>query len=189
MHAIQFMYKFQLNQDIGVLKNIKRSTKPKKLPVVFSKPEVKRILALLSDEKKLMVQLLYGSGLRVSEVASIRIKDIDFDNQQLYVRYGKGGKDRTTLLPASLISEIKKQMVKVKLKTEHDIANGVRITLEPSIANKNPSAAFKLAFAYLFPSKLICHDDQGRPHRHGRQHLHDHGAGLCGLGKQHLREG
>jgi len=124
--AIIFLYKKVLKKDIDELE-FTWAKKPKRLPIVFTRKEVKSILAQLSGDKWIMANLLYGSGLRLMECLRLRVKDVDFEYNQIIVRSGKGQKDRTTILPTSLIPELKKQIERVKRLHEQDIKNGYKV--------------------------------------------------------------
>jgi len=83
-----------LNKELGDFGNVVRAKQSRKIPVGFTKDEVRRILTNLTCEKQLMASLLYGSGLRLTECLQLRVKDVDFDKKQIIVRAGKGEKDR-----------------------------------------------------------------------------------------------
>jgi len=97
--ALVFLYKQVLNIELPEFDKIVWAKKPKKLPVVFSKAEVKSVLEQLSGTYWIMANLLYGSGLRLIECLRLRVKDIDFNKDQITVRAGKGDRDRVTMLP------------------------------------------------------------------------------------------
>ncbi len=101
LSAILFLYRDVLKRELGWVNNVERAKKPERLPVVFSKQEVESILLRLEGTKWLMASLLYGSGLRLMECLRLRVKDIDFEYNQVGVRAGKGQKDRITMLPVS----------------------------------------------------------------------------------------
>jgi len=102
---------------------IKRPKKEKVLPVVLSKNEIKKILGQVNNVKhKLLLGLMYASGLRVSEVCRLRVKDLDFDNDILWVRQGKGSKDRQTLMPKN-ISKILQRYVNKKTLNDYVFEN------------------------------------------------------------------
>jgi integrase len=103
---------------------IERAKRPERLPVVFTYSEVKQILAHLDGVDHLIVSLLYGSGLRLMEGLRLRVKDVDFEDQQITVRDGKGNKDRVTMLPISLIEPLKLQLQKAKSLHDQDLALG-----------------------------------------------------------------
>jgi len=102
LNSIMFLYNQVMHKEIGSLKDIERAKRPKRLPTVFSQKEVLIILSMMRDTPQLVAGILYGSGLRLMECLRLRIQDIDFDRDQIFVRSGKGDKDRVTLLPQRL---------------------------------------------------------------------------------------
>lgn len=100
LSAILFLYRHVLKKELGWVDNVERAKKPSRLPVVFTKDEARAILVRLEGAKWLMASLLYGAGLRLMECLRLRVKDIDFEYNQIVVRDGKGQKDRVTMLPA-----------------------------------------------------------------------------------------
>src|SRR6056297_700245 len=152
--AIVFLYKNVLKSEVGNLKNLKRAKKPKHLPTVLSKNEVKDLLKELDGIPYLIASLLYGGGLRISEALSLRVKDVDFDYMQITVRSGKGKKDRITMLPDKLKPLLKDQIRKVHRLHQQDLARGFGRTILPnSLAKKYPDATKELGWQYLFPSR------------------------------------
>lgn len=103
LNALLFLYKQVLGRDIGLIQGVVRAKRPERLPVVMTPDEVRAVLARLSGREWLMACLMYGAGRRVMECLRLRVKDIDFGMNQIVVRDGKGGKDRTTTLPATVI--------------------------------------------------------------------------------------
>lgn len=159
MHAILFMYKHILRIDLGYLDEIVRAKKPKRIPIVFTEDEVSRIINELHGQSKLIVQLLYGSGLRLNECLSLRIKDIDLNNNKIHVHDGKGQKDRITLLPGSVKESIIQQINKVKALHEIDISNGYGFAPMPNALDKKyPIAGRELTWQYLFPADRLSKD-------------------------------
>jgi len=124
LNAIIFLYKQVLKIEIGDLGQMERAKKPERLPVVLSKNEVRQVLAGLSGQFRLMGQLLYGCGLRLMECVRLRVKDIDFELNQIIVRDGKGMKDRSTMLPNQLRSLLIDHLEKVKITHLQDLENG-----------------------------------------------------------------
>jgi len=102
LKAILFLYHEVLRLEIGYVNGVVRAKKPRRLPVVLTKEEVKQILTRLSGTPWLMAMLLYGAGLRLMECCRLRVKDIDFSQNHIVVRAGKGNKDRHTMLPSFL---------------------------------------------------------------------------------------
>ncbi|WP_305080648.1 phage integrase N-terminal SAM-like domain-containing protein [Microbulbifer sediminum] len=115
---------------------------PRRLPVVYSRSEISAILSHLHGVSRLQVQLLYGAGLRSAELLSLRVKDIDFGSNNIFVRAGKGNKDRTTMLPQSLVPELKRQIQRVEILHSGDLADGLgEVYLPDALARKYPRAA------------------------------------------------
>src|SRR5690606_65529 len=105
LNALVFLYAKVLLQPLGEIGEVVRVKRPARLPPVLTHAEATEIIGLLVQPHRLLASLMYGAGLRVVEATRLRIKDVDFDRQIITVRDGKGAKDRTTLLPASLRSE------------------------------------------------------------------------------------
>ena len=157
--AIVFLYKHILNQKVPALDNLKRASKPEKVPIVLSVEEVKLILSHLNGLPKLIIGLLYGAGLRLSECLRLRIKDLDFDYIQITVRSGKGEKDRYTILPASLQNPLKVHIQKVKNLHLKDLKIGMGMVQLPyALRRKYPKAQTDFNWQYLFPSTTISAD-------------------------------
>ena len=166
--AIVFLYKHILDLKVPALDNLKRADKPVKVPVVLSVEEVQRILSNLTGLPKLIVSLLYGSGLRLSECLRLRIKDLDFDYNQITVRSGKGNKDRFTVLPESLEESLKSQVKTVRWQHRKDLQKNLGMTLLPNALRiKYPNAQTELRWQYLFPSAGISKEPRtGFRHRY-----------------------
>ncbi len=96
-------FRFVFNEDLGDLKNAVRAKTGRRLPVVFSVEETGKLLKNTEGTTGLMLKLIYGGGLRVNECCRLRSKDIDLDQQLIFVRDGKGGRERSTQLPAHSI--------------------------------------------------------------------------------------
>ncbi len=115
---------------------------------------------------------MYGSGLRTSEAISLRVKDIDFDQQMIVVRSGKGNKDRRTILPETVIEELHEQIISVMRLHESDLKNGYgEVAMPNALARKYPSAATELAWQFLFPSHKYSRDPRSGIER--RHHVYD----------------
>lgn len=153
--ALVFLYEHILNQPVQELQSLKRAKKPKRLPVVLTDKEVKDIFACLTGTSRLGIGLIYGSGLRISEALRIRIADVDLDYKQLTVREGKGIKDRITMIPESIIPDLKEHITKVKLLHDLDLKKGFGQTILPkALSLKYPNADRLFRWQYLFPSKV-----------------------------------
>ena len=168
--ALIFMYKYVIRREIVGL-NYSLTKKPKRMPTVLDEQEVAIIMGLLRGKYKLITALLYGAGLRIHEALRLRVKDIDFTNKTVFVFRGKGGKDRYTLLPHSLVEPIKQQIEKSKQIHKRDLQDGFGLTsLPPSLIRKYGNAAKDKAWQYLFTSSTRCeHPYDGYVCRH---HIH-----------------
>ena len=169
--VIVFMYKHIFERELTLLDDTVRARAPKRVPVVLSNDEAVKLINLMPETYQLMFSILYGSGLRKAELLRLRIKDIDFDNQSIFVFRGKGKKDRVTMLPQTLVSLIREQISKVAEIHKKDIAEGEGKTSLPSgLARKYPYAITDIKWQYLFPSRNRCqHPTDGYYCRH---HLH-----------------
>lgn len=172
LQGILYLYKNVLNKDVGWLDDIKHVSRVKHLPVVFSKREVEKILEQLNGVVKLIVSLLYGGGLRLNECLNLRIKDVDFDYNQIVVRDGKGEKDRYTILPKSIQPELRQHMNKVYLIHKNDLSRGRGETVLPyALKLKYPNAGKEFKWQYVFPAdKFVKQKDTGLIFRY---HIHE----------------
>ena len=153
LNAIVFLFKNVLGKDPNDFDEIKRAKRKKKLPDVFSKDEVNNLFSKMKDTPLLIVRLIYGSGLRVSECLSLRIKDIDFDLKNITVRSAKEGYDRITMLPKSIINDLTIQLQKVKKLHEEDIELGHgNVVLPDNLHTKYPDAGRNFSWQWIFPA-------------------------------------
>ncbi len=168
LSALVFLYKQVLGVPTLKLDKLQRAKKPKNLPVVLSKEEASALFKYLSGLPALVCKLLYGSGLRISEGLRLRVQDIDFDYEQLWVRSGKGNKDRVSLLPQQCIPALKKQIQNVKTLHDNDTAHGLgRAILPKALSKKYPNEDQELRWQYVFPAKIISEDPRsGLKHRY-----------------------
>lgn len=163
LQGILFLYKEIIHKDVGWIDDIERPTKPKHIPVVFTKAEAHSIIQNMEGLPKLITGLLYGSGLRLSEALRLRVKDIDFEYNQIIVRDGKGEQDRVTLLPQSLIPHLKEQIQKRRLLHSDDLKKNRGETILPyALAEKYPNASKEFGWQYVFPSERIIRNEKGR---------------------------
>ena len=158
LNALIFLYKQFLKVELRELK-YRFSSKPPRIPVVFTHDEAQSVIAQLKSPASLQARLMYGSGLRISECLRLRIKDIDFGMNMLVVRAGKGDKDRVTILPESLISFLRLQIDYVeqvhKIDTHNEVAG---VYLPDALAKKYPRAPFEFGWQYLFPAMHLSID-------------------------------
>lgn len=170
LNAIVFLYARVLEQPLGEIGDVVRVKRAPRLPTVLSHQEAMLIIDRLAHPYQLMASLMYGAGLRVVESARLRVKDIDFQNQTIVVRDGKGGKDRTTLLPTALIIPLKSRIEHVATAwRSQDAFYKTPVSLPFALRRKYPQAARSLAWQWLFPSGGICLDEDGESVRH---HVH-----------------
>jgi integron integrase len=153
LHALLFLYKQVLEIDLPRIGSVARSNKQPKLPVVFTREEVRAVLAQLDPPQQLMAGLLYGSGLRLIELLRLRVKDIDFTTNQITVREGKGAKDRRTMLPQHLKEPLRQHLAQVRRAHEADLLAGYgTVHLPFALARKYPEAAKEWKWQYFFPA-------------------------------------
>lgn len=189
LNAIVFLYARVLERPLGDIGETIRAKRPPRLPVVLSHQEAMAIIGQLAAPYDLLASLMYGAGLRVVEASRLRVKDIDFDKQLIIVRDGKGGKDRTTLLPASLIAPLTERIALIRGRRQvREPFYQVPVTVPFALKRKYPSASSSLQWQWLFPSAGVCVDADGDPVRH---HVHvtsiqravRQAVQACGLGK------
>lgn len=170
LNALVYLYKRFLGVDTSNI-GFTPARQHRRLPVVYSRDEIRAIVANLNGVHRLMVELMYGAGLRCAELLSLRVKDIDFGSNNVFVRGGKGNKDRTTILPLALIPALQAQIRQVELLHAQDMANGHGdVYLPDALERKYPRAARSTAWQFLFPASRV-----GPCPRSGvirRHHLH-----------------
>lgn len=171
-NALLLLYRDVLHIDVGDLPEAIRARRGKRLPVVLSPEEVRAVFDAAEEPHRLMFQLLYGSGLRMGELIRLRVKDVDLELLQITVRAGKGDKDRTTILPESLIPALKEHREKVRQLHQQDLADGFgEAWLPDALARKYPDAAVQFGWQYLFPAGNLARDpESGKLRRH---HIHE----------------
>ena len=141
LSALLFLYKEVLAGPLPWLEGLERAKRPTRLPSVLTQAEAQRLLAQMRGTKWLMASLLYGAGLRLRKCLKLRVKDVDFGYRQIVVREGKGGKDRVTMLPGSVIEPLRQHLGRVRLLHERDIGDGKGdVELPDAIARKYPKA-------------------------------------------------
>ena len=169
LNALIFLYNRFLQKPIDEL-DFQYAKKAKRTPVVFSHQEAMSVIRALKMPYQLMAKLMYGSGLRISEVLRLRVKDVDFNMGYIIIRDGKGNKDRTTLLPESTIADLKLQTTVVENLLAEDTKRGLGPVYLPHLLEKKyPQAGRSLGWQYMFPSDTISQDPRANIKR--RQHL------------------
>jgi integron integrase len=153
LSALLFLYKEVLGQPLPWLEQIEHAKRPVRRPTVLTRSEAHELLARMRGTKWLMASLLYGSGLRLRECLTLRVKDVDFGYRQILIRDGKGAKDRVTMLPAPLVEPLQAHLVRVKALHEIDLADGCGdVELPDALARKYPRAPYEWGWKFVFPS-------------------------------------
>ena len=175
MNALIYLYKNILNQPLEKTINATRSKRIPRIPVVLSHTEVREVITLLEGISQLVVKIIYGSGLRITEAVRLRVHDIDFEYKQITVRSGKGNKDRVTTFSNTLAPQVKLHLQKVKLIHEKDLLKGHGSVYLPYALNKKYTNAEKeWGWQYLFPSRKLALDPRSNIIR--RHHLDQSGV-------------
>ena len=153
MNALVFLYKHVLEQPLSGEINADRARRKVRIPVVLTREETARVIARLSGVHQLIVKLLYGSGLRITECLRLRVQDVDLEMKALTVRNGKGDKDRITTFPEKLVQPLQEHLVRVKAIHEQDLVEGYgQVYLPHALARKYPHADKDWRWQYLFPA-------------------------------------
>lgn len=172
LQGILYLYKNVLKKDVGWITDIKKATRIRHLPSVFSRDEVRVIMNCLNGVPKLFISLLYGTGMRLTEGLRLRIKDVDFEMNQIIIRDGKGEKDRITVLPQKLIPQLKEHIRKVRNLHEMDLKQGFGETVLPyALDKKYINASKEFGWQYVFPSKNQVYDKKVK--KKLRIHIHE----------------
>ena len=169
LSALLFLYRYVLKCEVGDLGDVVRARKPKRLPVVMARDEVKAVLGQLSGDRWLMASLMYGAGLRLMECLGLRVQDIDFEANQITVRNGKGSKDRITMLPQAVKESLREHLARVKMVHEQDLADDYgRVLMPDALDRKYPNAPAEWRWQWVFPQERrwvnSCTGEQGRHH-------------------------
>ena len=172
LNSLVFLYKQYMGRDLELLTFSKAKAK-RRVPVVFTRTEAKQVIGLLNGDQQLMANIMFGSGLRVSECLRLRIKDVNLHRHEFYVRSGKGDKDRVTVLPTHIEAALQQQLASTAAQHKKDLVDGYGEVYMPyALAKKYPSASKGLAWQFLFPAIRIAKDPRDgklkRHHRHAR---------------------
>lgn len=171
LSAVLFLYRFVIEHEIGDLGGVIRARQSKRLPVVMTRDEVRAVLAEMNGDTWLMASLLYGAGLRLTECLRLRVQDLDFGQGEILVRDGKGGKDRVTVLPESLVQPLRQHLITVRATHERDRTEGWgRVVMPSALDRKYPNAPASWEWQWVFPQqrrwKNPATGEQGRHHVH-----------------------
>ena len=170
--ALIFLYRDVLDTPVGWLDQLVRAKRPHRVPTVMTRDEVGRLIQAIPGTARLIGMILYGSGLRLMEALCLRVKDIDLERREIIVRGGKGGRDRLTMLPASLVEPVRVQIEAARTLHRADRAAGRgSVVLPASFERKAPSAPFDIRWQWVFPATRSYRD----PHsgRWVRHHYHE----------------
>ena len=172
LNALLFLYHQVLFKKVGYVQGVIRAKRPRRLPVVLTRDEVRSILGQLQGPDQIMTMLLYGAGLRLMECLRLRVKDIYFTTNQILIRDGKGQKDRVTMLPASAREPLRQHLQEVKTQHQKDLENHYAGTSLPyALERKYPNASKEWAWQYVFPATRLCADPRWGVAR--RHHIHE----------------
>jgi integron integrase len=158
-NALLFLFRNVLKIEIGDLSSTIRAKRGPKLPVVLAVEEVRQLFSCMEGKQLLIAQILYGAGLRLMELARLRVKDIDFGSGLIFVRSSKGDKDRSTILPGSVREPLQQHLTEVRALHNQDLAKGFgEVYLPDALGRKYPNAPKDWAWQYVFPSSKLSVD-------------------------------
>jgi integron integrase len=170
--AVLFLYKQVLGIELAWMDGVVRAKRPQRVPTVLSREEVTQVLGRMEGRPWLLASLLYGTGMRLMEVLRLRIKDVDFGRREITVRDGKGGKDRRTMLPQTLVEPLQREVERACLLHEADLRDGFGAAWLPyALARKYPNAPRETGWQYVFPSPRRSRDPRDGVER--RHHFDD----------------
>jgi integron integrase len=168
--ALLFLYGNVLCQPLGRVAGIAHARARRQLPVVLGRAQVRAVLEQLTGPPRLVALLLYGSGLRLQEAITLRVKDVQVGYGRIVVRGGKGDRDRVTVLPREGREELEKHLRAVLRRFEADLLDGRwSVQLPDALARKYPNAGREWTWQWVFPAARTWVDAAGGRHRH---HLH-----------------
>ncbi len=169
--ALLFLYRQVLGIELPGVDRLPTGRRPVRLPVVLTRGEVGVVLRRMTGASSLVAWLLYGSGLRLTEALTLRVKDLDLERGEIRLRRGKGAKDRVTVLPRVLAGPLGAHLGRVKALHARDLAGGGgQVALPGALARKYPKAAASWGWQWVFPATRRYRDPEtGEPRRH---HLH-----------------
>lgn len=168
--ALLFLYRHVLSADVGFVRGIDRAKRPRRLPVVLNETEVRAVFRAMRGVPRLCAVLMYGAGLRVSECASLRVKDIDVERLEIVVRGAKGDKDRRVPVPRVAVAAIRAQLERERTRHAWDLQRCVRPTRLPdALSVKFPNAEREWPWQFVFSASRVYRDSEGALRR---DHVH-----------------
>jgi integrase len=167
LSALLFLYKEVLVIDLPWLDNVVRAKRPQHLPVELTRSEVREVLVRMSDVYGLMAKMLYGTGMRLMECVRLRVKEVDFERGEILIRDGKGGKNRITMLPSSVVTGLQTHLEQRRALFKDDKRAGkADVFLPDALVRKYPTAATEWGWQYIFPSGSYSLDPRSGSERH-----------------------
>ena len=172
LSALLFLYGPVLEQPLGLLEGVVRAKRPKRLPVVLTPDEVSRVLARLEGVPLMVALLLYGAGMRLNEALSLRVKDIDFETNEITIREAKGNKDRISVLPQRLKTLLQRQLTRKRVHHTNEVRDGRGCVQVPhALERKYPGIGQSWLWQWVFPAKGYYFDQERG--RHFQYHYHE----------------
>ena len=167
-NAVLFLFRDVLKIETGSVGKAVRAKRGLKMPVVLSIEEVKRLFEALEGRNRLLLQLLYGTGMRLMELVRLRVQDIDFEGNKIFIRAGKGDKDRVTVLPDFIKDKLSGHLEAAKIIFEKDLSQGYgEVCLPNALERKYPNAAKEWRWQYVFAANNLSVDPrEGKVRRH-----------------------
>lgn len=176
LNALLFLFRQVLGQDLPWLQSIGRPPERKRVPVVLTMAEVQAVLSLVDGVEGVLARLLYGTGMRLAEGLSLRVKDVDFDRHVVVVRSGKGDKDRVVMLPRTLATPLHEQLARSRALWAGDrAAQRSGVFIPHALEAKYPRAGQSWAWHWMFPADSLSVDPRTGTER--RHHLFDERLG------------
>jgi integron integrase len=170
--ALLFLYRHVLDRPLEGLGKLPRGRAPTRLPVVLTRDEVQLVLGRLDGVYRLVGWLLYGSGMRLMECVTLRVKDLDLARREITIRRGKGAKDRVTVVPAALVAPLGAHLERVRAQHQGDLADGAGwVELPGALGRKYPNAGRSWPWQWVFPATRRYRDEASGEER--RHHLHE----------------
>lgn len=152
LNALVYLFKRVIKKELGDISSFVRATRPKYIPTVFSREEVRAVLSQLDGDGRLWGEIMYGCGLRLAEVCALRVKDVDFDRREIYVKGGKGKKDRNVPMPSGLVVSLQRQIRKQQPVWEMYRDKRIPVSVPDALDRKYPRIPFEFGWFYLFPA-------------------------------------
>ena len=172
LSALLFLYRCVLGVELPWLEGVTRAKRSQRVPTVLSLEEITRVLTRMDGRPWLLASLLYGTGMRLMEALRLRIKDVDFDRNEITVRQGKGAKDRRTILPRTLVEPLQREIQRARTFHDADLLEGFGATWLPyALARKYPNAACETGWQYVFAAANRSRDPRDGVER--RHHFDD----------------